>query len=440
MTATVLALLGILTVAFALGLSVAVTMGLGGLLLAEFFTDRPVWHILGHIPWNVGTSESLVALPLFILMGEILMRSGITDRMYEALAKWLNPLPGGLLHTNVVACAVFSCISGSSSATAATISGVSLPAMRAHGYSERLALGSLAAGGTLGILIPPSITFIVYAVLVEESIGQLYLASILPGLIMTLAFMGVIFIAAKLNPDLAPRAESVPWRMKLLSLGALVPVAILMLLVLGTIYAGIATATEAAAFGVTGACATALIMRRLNFRMLGDALRVTAGTTAMIFFILIGAFVLQFVLAFLGIPAAMSRWIIGLGLDQVQVVLLICVVYLILGTFMEELSMIITTIPILVPLLKSLGVDLVWFGVIVVILVQAAIISPPVGMNLFILQGLRERLAGAGTVKPPISDVFLGVLPFFVAMLLTLALIIAVPQTALWIVKSSKAL
>lgn len=438
MSLSVFGLVGILTFAFCIGLSVAVTMGLGGLVVAELFNDRPVWEILGHVPWNVTTSESLVALPLFILMGEILMRTGITDRMYEALAKWLNGLPGGLLHTNVAASAMFACISGSSSATAATIGGVSLPAMKARNYNERLALGSLAAGGTLGILIPPSITFIVYAVLVEESIGQLYIAAIIPGLIMTLSFMAVILVKAKLDPRIAPALPSVPFAEKLRSLVSLVPVGILMFLVLGTIYAGVATATEAAAFGVTGSVVIALALGRFNVTVLREALTVTAATTAMIIFILIGAFVLQFVLAFLGIPAAMSNWIVSLGLNQIQVVLLVCVLYLVLGTFMEELSMIITTIPILVPLLKTLGVDMVWFGVIVVILVQAAIISPPVGMNLFILQGLRERLAGPGP-KPPISDVFWGVMPFFLAMILTLALLVAVPEVALWLVKASRA-
>jgi C4-dicarboxylate transporter DctM subunit len=428
----------ILAAAFGLGLSVAVTMGLGGLLIAEIFISRSIWGMLGELPWNIGTSVSLVALPLFILMGEFLMRSGVTDRMYETLAKWLNPLPGGLLHTNVVACALFACVSGSSAATAATISSVSLPALRSYGYNERLSLGSLAAGGTLGILIPPSITFIVYAVLVEESIGQLYIAAIVPGILMTLSFMLVIFVAAIRRPQDAPRAGSSTWREKLTSLGALLPVFGLMLVVLGTMFAGIATATEAAGFGAALAFVLAAAYGRLNRKMLAETFVVTATTTAMIMFILFGAFVLQFVLGFLGIPTAVSNWIAGLGLSKVQVVLLICLVYLVLGTFMEELSMIITTIPVLLPMLKALQIDLVWFGVIVVILVQAAMISPPVGVNLFILQGLRDRMAGP-RAKTPISDVFIGVMPFFVAMLATLALIIAFPQISMGLVAMSQA-
>jgi tripartite ATP-independent transporter DctM subunit len=433
-----LVLLVILGVSFAFGISVAVAMGLGGAFIGWMFTDRPILDVLGEVPWNVMTSEPLVALPLFILMGEILLRSGMTDRMYENLAHWLNRLPGGLLHTNVVACSVFSCISGSSAATAATIGSVSMPALRRYNYNERLALGSLAAGGTLGILIPPSITFIVYAVLVQESIGQLYIAAMVPGLLMTLSFMAVIFIAAKRDPSIAPRVPDVPWREKVAGLIHLLPIVVLILLVLGTIYAGIATATEAAAFGVTGAFVMALLSRRLTIATLREALVVTSTTTAMIMFILIGAFVLQFVLAFLGIPSALSRWITELGLTPLQLVLMVCLLYVVLGTFMEELSMVVTTIPVLVPLFKSLGIDMVWFGVIVVILVQAAIISPPVGMNLFVLQGMRNRLSDGGDARP-ISDVFIGVAPFFLAMIVTLALVITFPQLTSWLLDLSRA-
>jgi tripartite ATP-independent transporter DctM subunit len=438
MTTILLALLLILGVSFGFGISVAVAMGLGGTVLGWIFTDRPIWDILGEVPWNVMTSEPLVALPLFILMGEILLRSGITDRMYENLTHWLNRLPGGLLHTNVVACAVFSCISGSSAATAATIGSVSMPALRRFRYNERLALGSLAAGGTLGILIPPSITFIVYAVLVQESIGQLYIAALIPGVLMTLSFMTVIYIAAKRNPAIAPSVPNVSWRKKLEGLRHLLPIIVLIFLVLGTIYTGVATASEAAAFGVTGALLLTLVTGRLNAAMLKESLVVTSTTTAMIMFILVGAFVLQFVLAFLGIPAALSRWITELGLSALQLVLMVCVIYLVLGSFMEELSMVVTTIPVLVPLFKSLGVDMVWFGVIVVILVQAAIISPPVGMNLFVLQGMRNRLSEGGAGRP-ISDIFIGVTPFFLAMVVTLALVIFFPQITTWLVDLSRA-
>ncbi|MFO1281451.1 MAG: TRAP transporter large permease subunit [Burkholderiales bacterium] len=434
---TAAAFLVILVVLFGLGVYVAVAMGLGSLVLVTIFGDRTVWDIYGFIPWNTLTSFTLVALPLFVLMGEVLLRSGAADRMYDALAKWLTGLPGGLLHTNVAACAMFACVSGSSAATAATIGRVSLPFMRKYGYSERVAVGSLVSGGTLGILIPPSIAFIIYGVLVEESIGHLYLAGMVPGLLMTGLFMLLIFGMTLVRPSIAPTLPACTWRERLAGLVSLLPIGALMFLVLGTIYTGLATATEAAAFGVTGAFVIAAINRRVSRTMLRDVFLATAGTTSMILFILIGAFVLQFVLAFLGMPAALTRLVTGMGLGPVELVIAICVLYLVLGTFMEELSMVVTTIPIFLPLLKALHVDLVWFGVIVVILIQASIVSPPVGMNLFVIQSLRRQLAARGE-NPAIKDVFIGVLPFFVAIVATLVLVIAFPSIALWLPSSAK--
>jgi len=432
-----IALLGILTVLFGMGIYVSVAMGLGGLTLVTIFGDRPVWDIFGYVPWNTTTSFTLVALPLFVLMGEVLLRSGVTEGMYSTLSKWLNPLPGGLLHSNIAACAMFACISGSSAATAATIGGVSLPFLKSYGYSDRVAAGSLVAGGTLGILIPPSIVFIIYGVLVEESIGKLYLAGFVPGFMMAFAFMVLIALQAIRKPSTAPKVPPSTWRERLVGLGSLLPILFLMALVLGTIYTGVATATEAAAFGVCGAFLIAIVNRRISATMLRETFLASAGTTAMILFILIGAFVLQFILAFLGLPALISNWVISMQLTQMQVVLMICLLYIVLGTFMEELSMVVTTIPIFLPMLKALGVDLVWFGVIVVMLVQIAIVSPPVGMNLFILHALRRQLAGPGK-EPPISDIFIGVMPFFFTMILTLVLVIMFPQIALWLPGSAK--
>jgi C4-dicarboxylate transporter, DctM subunit len=431
-----LALIGILTILFGMGVYVSVAMGIGGLALVSLFGDRTVWDIFGYVPWNGTTSFTLVALPLFILMGEVLLRSGVTEGMYQTLAKWLNWLPGGLLHSNIAACAMFACISGSSAATAATIGGVSLPYLKKEGYSDRVAAGSLVAGGTLGILIPPSILFIIYGVLVEESIGKLYLAGFVPGFLMTGMFMALIVFLALRNKSVAPKGVVATWTERFVGLVALLPIMFLMAVVLGTIYTGFATATEAAAFGVVGAFLIALLNRRVSASMLREVFLASAGTTAMILFILIGAFVLQFILAFLGLPAMVSNWVISLDLTQMQVVLMICALYIVLGTFMEELSMVVTTIPIFLPMLKQLQIDLVWFGVIVVMLVQIAIISPPVGMNLFILQSLRRQIALPGE-KPSISDVFIGVIPFFLVAVLTLALIIIFPQIALWLPNSA---
>lgn len=263
---TGLALIGILAVLFGMGIYVSVAMGLGGLLLAGMFADRPVWDILGYVPWNTTTSFTLVALPLFVLMGEVLLRSGVTEGMYATLSKWVNPLPGGLLHSNIAACAMFACISGSSAATAATIGRVSLPYLKQYNYGERTALGSLVAGGTLGILIPPSIVFIIYGVLVEESIGRLYLAGFIPGLLMTFVFMCLIAWKAIRDPTVAPKTPAASWRERIEGLPLLLPIVFLMGMVLGTIYTGVATATESAAFGVCGALLIAAINGRMNWK------------------------------------------------------------------------------------------------------------------------------------------------------------------------------
>ncbi len=425
----------ILLIAFGLGLHVATTIGLTAMATGWLFSPRPVWDILSYIPWNVVTTSSLVALPLFIMMGELLLRIGVTDQMYGSLAKWTARLPGSLIHTNVVASGLFACISGSSAATAATIGGVALPYMRARGYDNRLTLGSVAAGGTLGILIPPSIVMIVYGVLAEASIGQLYMAGIVPGVVMMLAFMAVIFIAVKITPSKAPMEPPTSWGEKIYSILGLLPVLGLIACVLGTIYVGIATATEAAAFGVTGAAVLALLYRKLNRHTLRATFLATATTTGMIMFILVGAFVLQFVVSFLGIPAALTRAAISLNLSAMQMVLLILALYLVLGMFMESLSMVVITIPILLPVLRSLGVDMVWFGILVVIMVEIALITPPVGMNLFILQTMAKNIDG----KPgKSSDVIVGILPFLGAMLFVLGMVVMFPDIAMWLVRQAK--
>lgn len=432
MAALALALAGgLMGVFFLLGLYVSLALGLIALALMFFLADRPLWDIIGQMAWNVSTSVVLVAIPLFVLMGEILVRSGVTERLYETLAKWLSRLPGGLMHTNIAACAVFSAVSGSSVATAATISAVALPTFRARGYNERLVIGSLAAGGTLGILIPPSINMIVYGVLVEESIGRLYIGGIVPGILLALAFMGVILIASRLWPGVAPREAGASWGERFLSLLSMLPVFALMFLVLGTIYLGIATPTEAAGFGVTGALLLALWNRRLSRRMLREAFLSTAVTTSMIMLILISAFLITFVLAHLGVPVVLAEGVSRLGLSQTQMVLILVGFYLLLGTFMDGFSMMVTTIPVVLPILRALEIDLVWFGILVVMLTEAALISPPEGLNLYVLQGTRLRTAeGRGGT---ILDVWIGVLPFMLAIVLVMALVIAFPELVLWL-------
>lgn len=428
-------ILVIMIAGFSLGLYVAVTIGFTALGVGWLFSDRPIWDSLSYLPWNTLTTINLLALPLFILMGEMLLRAGVTENMYGTLAKWLNRLPGGLLHTNIVASGLFACVSGSSAATAATIGAVALPFMGKRGYNHRVMLGSIAGGGTLGILIPPSIVLIVYGVLAGESIGQLYIAGIVPGLLLMLTFLIVIIAIAIIKPAIAPKESPSPLREKLIGLFALIPIFALIFIVLGTIYLGIATPTEAAAFGVSGALVLAVANRRFNARMLRETLLASATTSAMIMFILIGAFLLQFVMSFLGVPLAIARLITELKLSAIEVVVIVCLVYIILGMFMESMSMIVITVPVLVPVLRTLGVDLVWFGIIVVMVVEIGMVTPPMGLNLFILHGLAAR---SGFPQISFLDVFIGVLPFLAALLITITLIIVFPEIALWLVAQSQ--
>ena len=422
----------ILCIALAVGLHVAVVLGFSAVLIGEIFSSRSLMDIMGTIPWNQISNMNLVALPLFVLMGELLLSSGASEGMYNSLTKWMNRLPGGLLHTNILASSIFSCISGSSAATAATVGGVALPVMRRDGYNNALSLGSLAAGGTLGILIPPSIVMIVYGVLSETSIGQLYMSGIVPGVILTVMFMAAIVVLSILKPEIAPKAPSSTWADKIAAILPLLPVLILIFLVLGTIYLGIATPTEAAALGVVGSFVIAVLNKRVNRKMLRSTFLSTASTSSMILLILMGASILQFVVSYLGIPTAMTAWITEKGVTAMQFVLMIIVIFLLLASVMESLSLVVLIVPVILPVLKTLHVDLVWFGIVLVLVVEVALITPPVGMNLFIMQGVSNKVTIGNQGKP--SDVFMGSLPFVFAIFLVLALILLVPETV-WLLK-----
>lgn len=425
---------GLMSVFFLAGLYVAVALGLIGIILMHFFSDRPLWDMLGQIAWNTNSSFVLVAVPLFIMMGEILVRSGISERMYRTMSYWLGPLPGGLLHSNIASCAIFAAVSGSSAATAATIGSVSMPAFRARGYSDRLVAGSLAAGGTLGILIPPSILFIIYGVLVEESIGRLYMAGFIPGFLLSAVFMLIIASIALISPSSAPREVAPALRVRLLSLLAMLPMFLLMFVVLGTIYLGVATPTEAAAFGVVAALVLAAVERQLNYHMVREVVLATVRSSCMIMLIVTGAFIMSFSLAILGVPAQVTQWVAGMQLTPVTLVIFLVIFYIILGTFMESLSMMVTTIPIVLPALKAAGVDLVWFGVIMVILVEAALISPPEGINLYVIQGIRRSVSSeAGLESGTMMDLWIGVLPFMLGMFIVIGLLLMFPDLALWL-------
>ncbi len=368
----------------------------------------------------------LVAVPLFLVMGEVMLRAGLSGRLFSALNVWFGRLPGGLLHTNILSCSVFSAIAGSSVATAATMGSVALPHFERTRYPPPLVLGSLAAGGALGNLIPPGITFIIYGMLTETSVGALYLAAVGPSLLVVGLFMLLIVWLTWKRSFADEGAVPPDWRARLASLADLVPTAILIALVLGTIYTGLATPTESAAMGVVGAIVLGVIDRRLTLRMLHESLRNAARTTSMIALILFGAYFLNYIMSSLGVPQMLAGFLTGLPLPAWALMLLIIGFYLALGTVMEGFSMIITTIPLLFPVVKALGYDPIWFGVIVTMLVEIAMISPPDGTVLYVLQGMRRQPA-------PISDMFRGVLPFLAAYMLAVVLLLAAPQIALWL-------
>jgi len=409
------------------GVHVATIMFLIALASALFALGTGAVLNLGNLAWATQNDFILVSVPMFILLGEILLRSGISDRMYVALAAWTKFVPGGLLHTNIAACALFAATSGSSVATAATIGTVALPAFRRRRYDERWVLGSLAAGGTLGILIPPSINMIVYGAMTDTSIGRLFAAGVIPGIVLTLLFMLLILGAALLRPGTAGEPERpAAWAERFGLLADLVPPFAIFLVVMGSLYLGLATPTEAAAFGVVAALALAAVHRRLSVRMLHEAFKSTVRSTAMVMLIVVAAFFLNFVLSLLGVPQAIVTWVKNLGITPMQTIWLLFLIYLVLGCFLETLSMMVTTIPIVTPLVVSLGFDPVWFGIFLVLMAELALITPPVGMNLYVVQGIR----GPGKT---IHDVIVGATPFVVALGIMTILLIYLPELALWL-------
>ena len=415
----------LLLVLLALALPVAGALGTLGVLLDQIYSPMPLSLALGEVAWSSSKDFLLVAIPMFILLGEILLRAGVAERMYDAMVKWMSWLPGGLMHSNIGACTVFAATSGSSVATAATVGTVALPLVKRYGYNERLFLGTLAAGGTLGILIPPSINLIIYAVLTDTSIPKLYLAGIIPGLGLALVFMAMIVAVCLVRPAWGGQRLSASWRERIESLPHLLPPLGIFLVVVGSIYAGLATPTEAASLGVVAALVLAAAYRRLSIAMLKEVLENSMRTTAMVMLIIVAAYFLNFVISAIGLTAMLTDFISGLGLSRFQMLLAVVLFYLILGCFMETLSMMITTIPIVAPVMMGLGFDPLWFGVVLVILIEMALITPPVGLNLFVVQSLRTHGS--------LNDVMAGSLPFVVAMLVMIVLLGAFPGIALWL-------
>jgi C4-dicarboxylate transporter, DctM subunit len=411
--------LGLLLVFLGLSLPVAAALMLLAMVLGQLYTSLPLHLAMGEIVWAASSNFILVSVPLFILLGEILLRSGMADRLYQSMSQWLSWLPGGLMHANIGACMAFAATSGSSVATAATIGTVATPLIKRYGYGERLFLGSLAAGGTLGILIPPSINLIIYGWLTNTSVPQLYLAGFLPGIVLGLIFMATILICCLVRPALGGQRVRATWGERMAGLVGVVPPLIIFLVVIGSIYAGWATPTESAALGVMIALALAATNRRLTSRMLLEALDGTMRTTGMIMLIVAAAWFLNFVLSAIGLVSALNAFITGLGLSPSGTLAAVVLFYLVLGCFMEPLPMMIVTVPVITPVIVSAGYDPVWFGIMVVLLCEAAMITPPVGVNLFVVQGVRGRGS--------INDVIVGVLPFIISLFLMILLIIAVP-------------
>ena len=413
-----------------LGLHVAVAMFLIALLGAALYLGPPLVAAFGTQLWGAMEDYVLLSIPLYILLGEILVRSGSTDRLYRSLADWLNFLPGGLLHTNIGASAVFSAVSGSSVATAATISTVALPSFRKRRYDTRLVLGSIAAGASLGNLIPPGIALIVYGAMTHTSVGQLYAAAVVPGIVMTVLFMGTIILIALVRPDLVRQKEIVdPLRERLKRLVDLLPPLVIFGIIMGSIYTGWATVTESAALAVVAALPIAAFYGRLNFRMLHDCFVATANLTAMSMLILAVAFYLNFVMGLLGVTPALGAFATSIGASPLELIIALTVFYLLLGIFFETLPMLVGTVPVVFPVIIAAGIDQVWFGVFIVLMCEISLISPPVGMTLYVIQAVRRE----GTI----AEVFQGTVPFFIAMVVMTALLIAFPEMALWLPRIS---
>ena len=414
----------LLLILIAAGLHVAVVLGLMGSVLAEMFSPFPVFRALGELTWSSSTNFLLLAVPLFIMMGELLLRAGITEKMYECLDTWVGRIPGGLMHTNIAASAVFAATSGSSLATAATIGTVSIPNMRTRGYNPALFLGSVAAGGTLGILIPPSINTILYGSLSDTSVSALYLASFIPGFLLAGLFSAVILVACVVKPALGGvPSRSYSWGERIRSLVHLGPPLLLFVVVVGSIYLGLATPTEAASLGVVGTLMLTIARGRLSIDGLLRALEGTVRTTSMVLLIVVAALFLNFVLSTLGLTTTIVNAVTSLAWPPLGVLMAIICLYLLLGCFIETITLMVATTPLVVPVIKSIGYDPVWFGVVFIILIEAALITAPIGMNLFVVQAVRG--------KGPFRDVVVGSLPFLLMMLVMIALLIAFPDLAL---------
>tara|TARA_Y100000816_G_scaffold291690_1_gene283910 strand:- start:331 stop:1641 length:1311 start_codon:yes stop_codon:yes gene_type:complete len=409
------------------GVWVAISMISVSAIGMMLFTSRPVGDAMATTIWGTSSSWTLTALPLFVWMGEILFRTKLSKNLFEGLSPWMQKLPGGLIHVNVVGCALFAAISGSSAATVATVGKMSIPELRKRRYPERILLGSLAGSGTLGLLIPPSIILIIYGVTVQESIAKLFIAGILPGIMIAAIFMLYVVFWSLLNKKIMPKSfENFSFFQKIKKSKQLLPVIILILAVIGSIYTGIATATEAASLGVVGALVLSYFQKSLNLKTFKESLMGATKTSCMIAFILAGSSFLSLAMGFTGLPRNLAIWIQNMDLSPYILIFVLMVFYIILGMFLDGISAVVLTMAIIEPMIRQAGFDMIWFGIFLVVVVEMAQITPPVGFNLFVLQGMANKDMGF---------IARSAFPLFILMILAVIIIIIFPEIALWLPK-----
>ncbi|KRB86996.1 TRAP transporter large permease [Noviherbaspirillum sp. Root189] len=414
---------GALLVLLSMGVWIALALIAVGIIGMEVFAGAPGGSILATNSWASSASWTMTALPLFIWMGEILFRTKLSEDMFAGLAPWVDKLPGRLLHVNVLGCGIFAAVSGSSAATAATIGRISLPELKSRGYPESISIGSLAGSGTLGLLIPPSIIMIVYGVAAQISVARLFIAGVLPGLLLMVLFSGYIILWAGLNKEQIPAATlKMSFVEKLNASRSLIPVVLLIIGVIGSIYAGFATATEAAAIGVVGALLIAAMSGMLTRVTFVESLLGAVRTSTMIFFILLGAAYLTSAMSFTGLPAALANWIAGVGMPAWALLAALTLFFIVLGCFLDGISIVLLTTSVILPAVQAAGIDLLWFGIFIVLVVEMAQITPPVGFNLFVVQSMSGK---------DIFTIAKASFPFFVLMIVAVALITMFPQIVL---------
>ncbi|WP_440929038.1 TRAP transporter large permease [Candidatus Pelagibacter sp.] len=426
MTEILLTIFFISVLLFFLGSGIWVALSMIGVsaIGMMLFTSRPVGDAMATTIWGTSSSWTLTALPLFVWMGEILFRTRLSENLFKGLSPWMQKLPGGLIHVNVVGCALFAAISGSSAATVATVGKMSIPELRKRNYPEKILLGSLAGSGTLGLLIPPSIILIIYGVAVQESIAKLFIAGIIPGIMIALIFMSYVIIWSLINKKSMPKIiEEYSFFEKIKRSKQLLPVIILILAVIGSIYSGIATATEAASLGVVGALILSYFQKSLTLKTFKSSLLGATKTSCMIAFILAGSTFLSLAMGFTGLPRNLALWIQNMELSPYVLIFVLMIFYIILGMFLDGISAVVLTMAIIEPMIRQAGFDMIWFGIFLVIVVEMAQITPPVGFNLFVLQGMAKKDMGY---------IARSAFPLFLLMVLAVILVVIFPEIALW--------